>query len=103
MCRAVFYIYYGTLKVLLAWYVISTLHITEVPVSAQNGPSSAGADDEDEEHAAVHTSAAAAAGGDAGPSQPASAAEAQAAEHEAEVTGVRSTATDTGRKHDPYR
>ena len=54
----------------------------------ENGPSEAGADDEEvqEETAPRKVS----------PSEPGSSAEAQAAEHEAEITGVRSTATDTG-------
>ena len=52
----------------------------------ENGPSEAGADDEVEETQPRKVS----------PSEPGSTAEAQAAEHEAEVTGVRSTATDTG-------
>ncbi len=55
----------------------------------ENGPAEAGADDEDE-------ASGAAAPRRISPSEPASSAEARAEEHEAEVTGVRSTATDTG-------
>ena len=54
----------------------------------ENGPSEAGADDEEEVEEAAPRKVS--------PSEPGSSAEAQAAEHEAEITGVRSTATDTG-------
>ena len=57
----------------------------------ENGPSEAGADDEVEETQPRKVS----------PSEPGSTAEAQAAEHEAEVTGLRSTATGTGTYNSP--
>ncbi len=57
----------------------------------ENGPSEAGADDEEEEGEEAEQQPR-----KISPSEHSSHAEAQAAEHEAEVTGVRSTATDTG-------
>ena len=63
----------------------------------ENGPSEAGADNEEEAGDEDNANGATAGGvKKVSPSEPASNAEAQAEEHNAEITGVRSTATDTG-------
>ena len=77
---------YGTRKIIILDYFIAVCVFVDLVKPVENGPSEAGADEEVDESQQRKFS----------PSEHGSTAEAQAAEHEAEVTGVRSTATDTG-------